>query len=495
MKLSDLIQHLPILEKRHFSEKKVTGLAYHSGRVQPGNLFIAIPGTAVDGHDFLDMALQAGACAVVVEREVSVPKDIPVFRVENTRSSLSRLASHWYHRPSQDLNIIGITGTNGKTTISCLLQHILESAGHSTGRIGTIGFQYGGKFRKLNHTTPESPEIHGMLREMVDHGIKNVAMEVSSHAIDMHRVDDVQFNLGIFSNLTPEHLDYHMTMELYFESKKRLFTVLLPQGGGLNRSIINADDPYGQSLIEFIKDSPVWTYSTKAQSKWDFFVQDWHSDLQGLQGTLSTPSGTSKFRSNLIGAFNLSNILASIAAALSMEIPLKTILGAIDSFGDVPGRLERVPNSKGLYVFVDYAHTPDALKNVLQALRDLDPQRIITLFGCGGDRDRTKRPIMGREVARLSDLAIVTSDNPRTEDPQGIIDEILPGIKEGNMKIGINCLVEPDRKKAITLALDQAKKGDVVLVAGKGHEDYQILGTKRIHFDDREVAEKILNSN
>jgi UDP-N-acetylmuramoyl-L-alanyl-D-glutamate--2,6-diaminopimelate ligase len=327
---------------------------------------------------------------------------------------------------------------------------------------------------------------------MVSSGVDLVLMEVSSHAADLRRVDDIYFDLAIFTNLTPEHLDYHKSMELYFESKKRLFRDLLPKGKGLKRAILNADDSYGQKLIEMFGDSSFWTYSTLPQSKWNCFVKKWHSTLMGMEAEICTPVGEGKFSSPLIGAFNLSNILACIAAALSFGIPLPTILGAVEKFSGVVGRLERVPNDRGIHIFVDYAHTPDALKNVLKSLKELDAKRILTVFGCGGDRDRAKRPIMGREVARLSDRAVLTSDNPRTEDPQQIIREVLPGIEEGGMTVGKDCILEPDRRKAIHQAIGMAESGDVVLIAGKGHEDYQIIGSTKIHFDDREVAREAL---
>jgi UDP-N-acetylmuramoyl-L-alanyl-D-glutamate--2,6-diaminopimelate ligase len=342
------------------------------------------------------------------------------------------------------------------------------------------------------HTTPESTVIQKMLCEMKDQDIETAVMEVSSHAIDMYRVEDLSFDLAIFTNLTPEHLDYHKSMELYFESKKKLFTRYLPQGKGIKRAVINADDPYGQQLLEILPRSSVWTYSIKAQSKWDLFAREWSMNLGGLRGTLSTPAGTTEFSSPLIGSFNLSNILASVGAALSFDIPLNTIVDSIKNFSEVPGRLERIANEKGCHIFVDYAHTPDALKNVLQTLRELNPAKIITVFGCGGDRDRTKRPMMGREAARFSDLVIVTSDNPRTEDPQKIVQDILPGIQEGGMVLQQDCRVELDRRSAIKLALSKVGKGEVLLIAGKGHEDYQILGTKKIHFDDRETVRELL---
>jgi UDP-N-acetylmuramoyl-L-alanyl-D-glutamate--2,6-diaminopimelate ligase len=360
--------------------------------------------------------------------------------------------------------------------------------------IGTIGYRHNARHLPTMHTTPDAQEIHRILAEMVENGVNVAVMEVSSHAADMRRVDDVFFDLAVFTNLTPEHLDYHKSMELYFESKKRLFSRLLPKGKGIRRAVLNADDGYGLRLIEALQGSDVWTYSTKAQSKWNCFVQKWRSSLEGMSGTVSTPAGVMEFSSPLIGSFNLSNILAATCAALSLDVPLSAVTDAVREFSGVPGRLERISDPKGTHIFVDYAHTPDALKNVLKALRELDPKRILTVFGCGGDRDKTKRPIMGREVARLSDLAFVTSDNPRTEDPNQIIQEILPGIEEGGMSRGKDCIVEPDRRKAIESAIGSARPGDVVLIAGKGHEDYQIIGTTKTHFDDREVAREALGT-
>ncbi len=488
MKLSQLIADLPFLEKRHFSESEITGITSNTNELKPGNLFVAIHGTKVDGHHFIDVALRRGATALVVEKEISAPKNIPLFRVQNSRAGLSRLAAIWHDRPSMRIPVVGITGTNGKTTITYLLEAILKEAGRSPGLIGTIGYKHHQVHLPLNHTTPESTEIHRILAEMVGQQVDSVVMEVSSHAIDMRRVEDLSFDLAVFTNLTPEHLDYHKSMELYFESKKRLFSQLLLKGKGLRRAILNADDPYGLRLVEALKDRDVWTYSTKAQSKWSCYTREWTSNLQGIQGVLATPEGAFEFGSKLIGAFNLSNILAATAAALSLGLSTQSIGTAVGKFSGVPGRLERIPNERGFHVFVDYAHTPDALKSVLHAIKDLDSKGITTVFGCGGDRDRAKRPIMGREAARLSDRVILTNDNPRTEDPERILQEILPGIEEGGMTPGKECVVEPDRKKAIELAIATAKPGEVILIAGKGHEDYQILGTEKVHFDDREVA-------
>lgn len=493
MKLSELIQNLPFTEKRHFSDVDITGISSHSAGIRPGNLFVAVVGTKVDGHNFIEEAITHGAAALVVEKEISAPKAFPVFRVKDSRASMSRLAAKWFDHPSKKIPVIGITGTNGKTTITYLLNAIFEKAGRNPGVIGTIGYRHGGRIYPTTHTTPDAHEVQRILAEMTGSGVDLAIMEISSHAVDLRRVDDVEFDLAVFTNLTPEHLDYHKSMELYFDSKRRLFTRLLPKGKGLKRSVINADDHYGQKLIEMLSAADLWTYSTKAQSKWTVYVQKWTSSLSGMAGTIATPEGTAEFTSPLIGAFNLSNIVAAASAAQSLGVPLATVVEAVAGFAGVPGRLERIANEKGIHVFVDYAHTPDALKNVLKALKDLDAKRIVTVFGCGGDRDKAKRPIMGREAARLSDAVVVTSDNPRTENPQDIVKAILPGIEEGGMTVGKDAMIELDRKAAIELAIAGAAPGDVVLIAGKGHEDYQILGTEKIHFDDREVARGSLN--
>jgi UDP-N-acetylmuramyl-tripeptide synthetase len=492
MKLSDLVENLPFLEKRHFSDLDIMGIASHSKEVEPGFLFVAIYGTLVDGHQFIKEALDRGAAAVLVEKEVAVPKRVPFFRAEDSRAALSHLAARWFGHPSRDLPLIGVTGTNGKTTITYLLEHMLKTAGKKTAVMGTISTRFDGKEWPSSHTTPESLHIHRSLAEMKKSGVESLVMEVSSHAVDMRRVEDLAFDAVLFTNLSPEHLDYHKTMELYFEAKKRLFTQLLRRGKGEKRAIVNADDRYGMKLIEVLSNTPLWTFSTRPQSKWNFFVKEWHSDLSGMRGVLATPAGEISFQSPLIGQYNLSNILAATAGALSFHIPVDAIAAALANFPGVPGRLERIANDRGLHVFVDYAHTPDALKNVLSALKQLDPPKLWTVFGCGGDRDRSKRPIMGREVARLANFAVVTSDNPRTEDPEKIIREILPGVEEGGMTLGNDCWVEVDRRKAIATALTKAGPGEVVLIAGKGHEDYQILGTQKTHFDDREVAREIL---
>lgn len=491
---------MPFVEKRHFRELTMTGLSFDSRRVQPGHLFVAIPGLTLDGHQFIGEAIKRGATAVVIEREVAVPPEVPVFKVCNARQALSHLSAQWWGHPSEKLHVTGITGTNGKTTICFLLEAILNHSGLKAGRMGTIGYAYQDIQGELTHTTPEADEIHRLLFEMLQAKVSHVVMEASSHAIDLNRCDDVAFDQAIFTNLTPEHLDYHKSMELYFESKKRLFTQLLPQSPKETRAILNIQDPYGKKLQEILTEqkisSALWTFSThKPDSEdvpADFYPEDWHFDISGLQAKLHSPQGSFAIASPLIGMHNLANIIAASAAALSAQVSLKHIQETLLELKKIPGRLERVENDQDIHVFVDYAHTPDALKNVLATLRSLGQHKIITVFGCGGDRDRDKRPLMGKEVGLFSDQAIVTSDNPRTEDPEKIIADILPGMEEAGMHKAKDYQVVPERRQAIIQALTQAQAGDVVLIAGKGHENYQIQGTKKVPFDDREIVKEVL---
>ncbi len=498
--LHQLMKSLSVEKSFHLNEEHadllISKIVFNSKQVKRGDLFVAISGTKLDGHRFILDAVNQGAVACVIEKEIQTLPPIPTLLVKNSRLALSQLANFYYDQASKKLKVIAVTGTNGKTTLTCLLQEILNAAKVSCGRIGTIGYQYGDQWIEALHTTPESTEIHKMLAEMYKHQMRAVAMEVSSHAIDLHRVADIQFDLAIFTNLTPEHLDYHKNMDSYFSAKKKLFIDLLPRGKGLKKAIINADDPYGLKLVESLANKGIayWTYSTQAQSKWDVFVTDWTSSLEGIQANVRTPQGEIKISSPLIGAFNLSNILAAMTAALALEIPLREIQQALKICHEIPGRLQKIRHTQGVHVYVDYAHTPDALKNVLLTLRKLNPKKLITVFGCGGDRDPLKRPIMGCEVAKYSDAAIVTSDNPRTEDPAKIIQEILPGIQEGGLELRKNVWIEPDRRQAIFKALQRAKSGDLVLIAGKGHEDYQILGKEKIHFDDREVVREFFKT-
>ncbi len=513
------------------SDLEITDIAYDSRKVKEGSLFVAIRGLKSDGHDFIGEAIGRGARVVVCEKPVilnevkNLPRvpgrsfadaqdDIPFIIVPNSRIALAQISSQFFKEPTRDLTVIGVTGTNGKTTITYLLEAFLKAAACSPAVLGTINYRHEQKIYPATHTTPESHDLQKFIHQVKEEGCDALVMEVSSHALDLHRVDAIHFDHCIFTNLTPEHLDYHQNLENYFKVKCRLFEELLLQSCKKNKkAILNLDDPFVTQLaLKFSKKNQL-TFSLDAKKTADVFPLSYSLSLKGIQAEVQTSQGKLKVQSPLLGAFNLSNLLAAIAVAAEMGISLSVLEEAIQNFKSVPGRLERVENSKGLHVFVDYAHTPDALKNVLSTLRTLLSQqhfpsplmgegqgegdsgckrKLITVFGCGGDRDKSKRPLMGEEVAKPSDFVVVTSDNPRTEDPQKIIHEILPGLLSQGWKEGKNFVVQIDRRKAIHQALAQAQQGDIVLIAGKGHEDYQILGNTKTHFDDREVARELL---
>jgi UDP-N-acetylmuramoyl-L-alanyl-D-glutamate--2,6-diaminopimelate ligase len=411
---------------------------------------------------------------------------------------MAGIAAAFYANPTLRLPLVGITGTNGKTTTTYLIESILAAAGMPSAVLGTISYRFGATCIEASHTTPESTELQAAFRQLADAGARSFVMEVSSHALEQKRVDGCHFDVGIFSNLTRDHLDYHKTMESYLESKQRLFSeLLLPTAAKpRRRACINMDDPYG-AVIAGRAGCPVITYGI--DYKGDVQALDITSSVHGLSGTLVTPKGTVGFTSRLVGRFNLSNILAAVSAGIALDLPLAAIKTGIETHATVPGRMERVDNSRGITLLVDYAHTGDALENVLTTLKELATGRIITVFGCGGDRDPGKRPIMGRIAAQLSDLAIVTSDNPRTEDPFTILAQVKAGITplgireydleelaDGFSEKGF--VMQESRGEAIRLAVRLARPGDIVLLAGKGHEDYQIIGTTKHHFDDREQA-------
>ncbi len=491
--LQTILSGCEILNAKQIPEINITGIQYNSKKIQKGNLFIAIPGAKNDGHNFLTEAIKNGATCLIGERDMDLPAYVQYLQVKDSRRVLSKIAANFYGDATQKMKMVGVTGTNGKTTITYLTEWILTQAKISNGVMGTISCRYGDKIIPAQLTTPESLELNAFFSEMVDAGVQVGIMEVSSHALDLFRVEDIHFDICVFTNLTPEHLDFHKSMELYFASKKRLFgEILVNKGKGVKKGIINMDDAYAHRLIDRSHKSMYETFSITANTSCDYYVPAYESSLEGLHAKIKTPQGEIAIVSCLIGSFNLANILAAIAVAQNLGINLKDIASAIRSFPGVPGRLERVANNKGFYIFVDYAHTPDALKNVLMAIHHLDHKRIITLFGCGGDRDKNKRPLMGAEAGKFSDIVFVTSDNPRNEVPEEIIAQIIPGIEESGLKIQKDYFVEPDRKKAMTEAIAMAKPGDVLLIAGKGHEDYQIIGTEKIHFDDREIARHIV---
>jgi len=478
-------------------DPEIGSLHYRAQEVIPGGLFVAIAGQAADGHDFIQMAIAAGAAAVVAEKPIS--GTVPVLPVGNTRAALAALAAAFYGWPSKSMILVGITGTNGKTTVSYLIEEILKAAGHLTGVIGTINYRFDNEEFKNPVTTPESLDLQRILAQMRTAGVTHAILEVSSHALDLHRVDHCWMDVGVFTNLTQDHLDYHKTLAAYWACKRTLFTDILNSGPkkGDTTAVLNCNDPRGRELLAELTipcisagADPHYTVSTAA-------VQ---STLTGNRGRLITPGGELEFNSPLVGRHNLENILCAAGAALALDIPLPAIRTGIENVRRVPGRLDPVANQTGRHVYVDYAHTPDALKNVLSSLRELANNRIICVFGCGGDRDRNKRPRMGKCAVQGSDLAIVTSDNPRSESPEAIIAQILAGITKSaacrytadQLRAGFEdrgYAVEPDRRKAIGLALQASRPGDSVLIAGKGHEDYQILGDRVIHFNDREEAD------
>ena len=472
---------------RYDGAREVTAIAYDSRQVKPGALFVALRGVNADGARFAPQAAASGAIAVVAETPARSGADTPWIQVENARASLAALAAAFYGNPSEELAVAGITGTNGKTTTSYLLAGIFEEAGVKCGRLGTIGYRVGAREIDAARTTPEAPEIQHMLREMVAQGCGACVMEVSSHALALRRVDSLRFAAGIFTNLTRDHLDFHGDMESYFQAKRRLFE-LLPEGAV---GIINVDDPRGADFAKAAR-RPV-TYAIESAA--DVRSGPLSFSLAGLSFDVRTPRGTLHARSRLVGRPNAYNILAAAAAGMALDLPFSAIEAGIAAVEHVPGRFQIVSQPRDeARVVVDYAHTDDALKNLLETARPLTSGRVITVFGCGGDRDRTKRPLMGAVAARLSDLVIVTSDNPRSEDPERIIDEIRRGIVMPADRLapkgrtGTPSLAIVDRQEAIERAIRDAKPGDLVLIAGKGHEKYQVIGDRTLPFDDVEVA-------
>ena len=505
MELKKLLAGIELIDVPPIPSFVISKITYDSRKVEPSSLFVALRGLQSDGHQFISQAIEKGSAVIVGEegsKEREEGRGILFLRVKNSRIALAKLASNFYQAPTQSMKVVGITGTNGKTTTSYLVESILKEAGFSPAVIGTVNLRHAGKVFPSTHTTPESLDLESFIAERKKEACDSLVMEVSSHAIHQHRVDEIDFDVGVFTNLTPDHLDYHHSMEEYFDAKARFFRELLLHKTSKKKSaVLNYDDEWVQKLLKEIR-IPFLSFSISS-SKADLYPLSKRIGIEGIESEIHTPQGVCHLKSRLLGDFNLSNLLAAVATGLALDLPLSKIEKALNTFQSVPGRLERVENKKGIHVFVDYAHTPDALKNVLETLREIlvsechsHPSRergkLITVFGCGGDRDKTKRPLMGKEVAELADFGILTSDNPRTEDPQQIIQEVLPGLVSKAWKEGSNYRVEVDRKKAIALALKEAKPGDIVLIAGKGHEDYQIIGKTKIHFDDREVVREYL---
>jgi len=506
MQLAKLLEGVEIRRVTGGTLKEIAGIAYHSKQVRKGFLFAAIRGMEADGHRFVEEAIGKGAEAVLLEEERDIPNHTMIL-VPDSRRALAKISSSFYGDPSSQVRLIGITGTNGKTTTTYLLESIFKKAGCNTGVIGTISYRFGRKITPAPNTTPESLDLQRILWEMLREGISHVVMEVSSHGLDLDRVFGCEFDSVVFTNLTSEHLDYHKTLEQYFESKRKLFSDYLMRGHKPRRfAVTNGDDPRGEEMVGGV-DLPVIRYGVSPSC--DVTADHVTSSFEGLSCRLRTPRGTISIHSKLIGDFNLYNILAAVAVGIGMEVPLETLKEGVEGLEGVPGRFEKVKNEKGIHVVVDYAHTHDALEHVLLGLKRIlgrssrDDGKMITVFGCGGDRDRTKRPLMGEVAGRYSDLAILTSDNPRTEDPLAIIGEVERGLKSVPLKEHPLNEIElwrskkgylriPDRREAIRTAIRLAQPSDAVLIAGKGHEDYQIIGKKKFPFDDRVEAKEAL---
>ena len=500
MRLDEVIRGIAITDRRGFFDSEVTGISADSRGVTPGELFVAVRGLALDGHDFILDALKRGATTVMGEAWPETADELAkpnVVLVPDARRALALAAANFYGQPSRKLLVAGVTGTNGKTTVTYVVESIIRAASKKVGVVGSVEARFAGRTVRLSHTTPDAVTLQRLLAEMVRTGITHVAMEVSSHALDQQRVAGVHFKVGGFTNLTQDHLDYHLHEQAYFEAKARLFTEGLRRSRARGRmAVINIDDPKGVELVERWG-GKVLTVSVNPNSHADVMAIEKHFDFEGTQATVQTSKGAWKIQTSLIGEHNLSNVLVGMGMALAMGFSKQRILRGLEDLQVVPGRLERVASSTNKRVLVDYAHTPDALEKTLTALRPLTAGRLIVVFGCGGDRDQGKRVLMGQAVARLADAAVVTNDNPRSEDPKKIAGSVAEGLKAGGMTEGTELgakkyMVELDRRSALRLALEAVRSDDLVLIAGKGHENYQIVGTSKFRFDDRDEARRLL---
>ena len=479
---------------------EVSSLALDSRTVETGALFFALPGSRTDGREFVAEAVSRGAVAVAAPTSVETPSQVTSIELPSIQRSMSEIAARFYGHPSGRLRLVGVTGTNGKTTITYLLESIWRSAGLRPGVIGTICYRAGDRTWPAPFTTPQAVDLQRLLAEMAAAGATHVVMEVSSHALALDRARDCQWDGALFTNLSRDHLDFHPDMESYFAAKQRLFTEFLPSSPKTDRfAVVNRDDPYGQRLLVELRDRVV-TFGRSEEA--DVAPVEVERSLGGLRGEIRVGADRVAISSALVGEAHLDNILAAAAAAWAQGIPVDSIAEGVRQCRGVPGRMERVDDGAPFAVLVDYAHTPDALERAVRVLRSLTEGRLIVVFGCGGDRDRGKRPLMGEAAARIADIVILTSDNPRSEDPLKILHEIERGIIEAGLdsiqealarrEEASGYLVMPDRRRAIQFALEIARRRDVVLIAGKGHETYQIVGAERHPFDDREEARQCL---
>lgn len=484
MQLEELVRRLTPPSVNGSLDKQVTSICYDSRRADSGSLFVAIRGERVDGHDFIAEAVDRGAVGVVCQKEVASHRVASVV-VDDSRAALARLAATFYGEPSRKLRMIGVTGTNGKTTTTFLIKHLLQRANQKTGLIGTVSYEIGERVLPAYRTTPESLELQELLAQCVDAGCAGVVMEVSSHALAQNRASEIDFDVAVFTNLTQDHLDFHHGMKDYFEAKARLFEGVRSGRKKSRVGIVNVDDPYGQQLIaRFGKELSIVTYGMGARA--EFRASNFKVEMSGTSYQLDTRDKSYLVRLPLIGRFNIYNSLAALASVHALGVDVRSSVLALSRAPQVPGRLEAVPAKRQFQVFVDYAHTDDALLNVLRTCRDLNPNRLILVFGCGGDRDRAKRALMGAAADQYADHSIITSDNPRTEDPEAIIRQIEAGFRHGRYEKIV------DRRAAISRAISMAGPRDIVLIAGKGHEKYQEFGHCTVPFDDVEVATRLV---
>lgn len=489
MMLQALQGRVGILESHGNLSVPVTAITDDSRVVGAGSLFVAVRGEQVDGHQFIPAAMKAGMAALVTQQPAT-GVSVPFARVTDSRKALGLLGSCYYGEPSSRIRMIGVTGTNGKTTTTYVCKALMEALGRQVGLIGTVAYQIGKETIPASHTTPGALELQQLLAKMVRGGCSAAVMEVSSHALAQDRTSGCEYDVAVFSNLTQDHLDFHKTMDEYFQAKLRLFTDLTGTKKPNKRAIVNSDDPYGVR-IKALCPAPVWTYALKAKA--DLRAENVRLSLGGTTFTAATPSGSFPIESHLVGEHNVYNLLAAIGVALHEGATPDQVRQAVTQVTNVPGRFERVMAGQRFTVVVDYAHTEDALVRLLTAAQALKTGRIITVFGCGGDRDRGKRPKMGRAAVQYSDVVILTSDNPRTEDPLSILQEVEVGVTEAlRQRPHVQYRKVADRRVAIDVAVREALPGDMVLIAGKGHEDYQIIGTKKFHFDDREAAREAI---
>ncbi len=483
MKLSALFADIPVTCVKGDMEKEITGICYDSRKTEPGFVFVCIVGYETDGHKYIESALLKGAVAVVVQdgAEIAeIPEEITVISVENTRKTLASLGAAFFGHPERKMNIIGITGTNGKTTVTTLIKSILEQEGKKVGLIGTNANMIGSTVLPTERTTPESFELYALFADMVDAGVEYVVMEVSSHSLELYRVYGIEYAVGAFTNLTQDHLDFHGTMENYLLAKKKLFSQS-------KCGVVNVDDAAGKTVM---KDIPCPAIGFSVGGKGDMNAENVIVTAGGVTFDMTYQGKTYPVRLGIPGKFSVYNALTAIGAVVSAGVSVENAILALESAQGVMGRCETVPTDTDYTVIIDYAHTPDGLENILSTVREFTKNRVITLFGCGGDRDRTKRPLMGEIAAKLSDYCVVTSDNPRTENPTAIIEDIMVGV----LKTDCPHIVIENRRDAIGYALEFAECGDTIVLAGKGHETYQIIGKTKNHFDEREVIKEYLKA-